>query len=151
MKQKVPNVGNCLLLEISYDGKNISLPTFVSHVTKPSMYQQSVDGGSVGGGKVGVINLFGEILIKNNKEDRTTDDINKYKIFFQIRYNSNISFNYVGSKKSIKIYVEDSDTETRPNLHAVASELSLPDTLIKTSYISIIDAFPKFNVKFRKL
>ena len=151
MKQKIPNVGDCLLLEISYDGKKISLPTFVSHVKKPSTYSHSVDGGNVSGGSNGVINLFGDITIKSNKEERTTDDISTYKCFFQIKYNSNESFNYVGLKKNIKIYVEDSDTETRPNLHAVANELSLPDTLIKTSYISIIEFFPKFNINFRKL
>lgn len=151
MKQKIPNVGDCLLLEISYDGKKISLPTFVSHVKKPSSYSHSVNGGNVTAGSIGVINLFGDITIKTNKEERTTDDISIYKGFFQIRFNSNISFNYAGSKKSIKIYVEDSDTETRPNLHAVANELSLPDTLIKTSYISITESFPKFNINFRKL
>ena len=123
MKQKVPKVGECLLLEISYDGKKISLPTYVSHVTKPSSHSQSVDGGNVSGGKAGVINLFGEIFIKSNKEERTTDDLSIYKVFFQIRYNSNMSFDFVRSKKSIRIYVEDSDKENRHNLHALDSEL----------------------------
>ena len=153
MKQKVPNVGECLLLEISHEANKISMPVVVSHVTMPKKYIPGQ--GVTSSGSRGKINLFGYAIVKSDKTNITMEDINSYKVIFQIRFTSNNNFN-TSSGEYVRIYVEDDDIVTRPNLRSVANELSLSDELISTSiskgYIRIFyDDFPPFNVKFRKL
>ena len=152
MKQKVPKVGECLLLEISHEANKISLPVVVSHVTMPKKYIPGQ--GVTSSGSRGKIILFGYVIVKSGKTTFTMDDINSYKVIFQIRFGMNKNFNiYSGDR--VRIYVDDDNIETRPNLLALANELALPDELITTSiskgYIAIFADFPNFNVKFRKL
>lgn len=148
MKQKVPNVGDCLMLEISYDGKKISLPAYVYNVIMPGKYIPGT--GESSSGSAGLINLYGHLLVKNNKTDFSTNDITSYNVAFRTRFTKNKNF-LMGGGYDIRIYVEDSDTVSRPNLHAVASELALPDGLVKSSYISILSTDKKLKVNFRKL
>ena len=152
MKQKVPKVGECLLLEISHEANKISIPVVVSQVTMPRKYIPGQ--GVTSSGSLGKINLNGYLVVKSNKETNETRDITSYKVSFQIRFSRNNNFNNY-SREYVRIYVDDDNIETRPNLLAVANELSLPEELITTGiskgYITINDNFPNFNVKFRKL
>ena len=152
MKQKVPKVGECLLLEISHEANKISLPVVVSHVNMPKKYITGQ--GETSSGSRGKIILFGYVIVKSDKTSIAMGDINSYKVIFQIRFIRNNNF-YSHSGEYVRIYVDDDNIETRPNLLAVANELSLPEELITTGiskgYISIFADFPNFNVKFRKL
>lgn len=152
MKQKVPKVGDVVLLEISYEENKISCPVIVSNVIMPGKYMPGQ--GETSSGSRGRINLFGYVIVKSEKMDTTMEDINSYKVIFQIMFSSNNNFNEF-SKESVKIYVDDDNIETRPNLLALANELSLPENLITTGiskgYITIKEVFPKLDVKFRKL
>ena len=148
MKQKVPKVGDCLLLEISHEANKISLPVVVSHVKMPMKYIPGQ--GETSSGSRGMINLNGYLVVKSNKQTNETSDITSYKVSCSIKFTMNNNFNQY-STKYVKIFVDDDNIETRPNLHVVASELSLPDELIKPKYLLINEGFPKFNVKFRKL
>ena len=152
MKQKVPKVGDCLLLEISHESNKISLPVVVSHVNMPREYIAGQ--GVTSSGSRGKIILFGYINVKSDKMALTMGDINSYKVIFQIRFIRNNNFNS-NSGEYVRIYVDDDNIETRPNLLAISNELSLPEELITTGiskgYIAINADFPNFNVKFIKL
>ena len=152
MKQKVPKVGECLLLEISHEANKISLPVVVSNVTMPRKYIPGQ--GVTSSSSRGKIILYGYVIVKSGKTTITMDDINSYKVIFQIRFGLNKNF-HIYSGERVRIYVDDDNLETRPNLLAVANELSLPEDVLTTGiskgYIAINADFPKFNVKFRKL
>ena len=65
MKQKVPKVGDCLLLDILHETNKISLPVVVSHVTMPDKYIPGK--GETSHASLGKIILNGYLVVKSNK------------------------------------------------------------------------------------